>query len=170
MDPKSFRDQAAEAFARDISASFDDVARVHPTVARIRGLDGIVAVLTGMEQIPDAPSLDYWIDQYVVRSIKTLETVTAIGEYKWQDTKSSRIVERRGREYLLTMTRRYTANLAGGVKLRAIAIALKAGDVSALRSAVLATRPSSELLSWRFVIGDWVIPHESPHLDRLEIA
>lgn len=57
VDPRSYHDEDSEAFARDISKRFDSVAHVHPTISRLRGLNGIVAVVAGLEHVEDRPSL-----------------------------------------------------------------------------------------------------------------
>lgn len=48
--------------------------------------------------------------------------------------------------------------VSGGVHLTALARRLKAGDVTALREAVIGIRPSHKALTWGFVVDEWVIP------------
>jgi hypothetical protein len=142
IDPKSYHDEDSDAFARDISNRFDGVARSHPTVARVRGLNGIVAVVAGLERVDDTPSLDYWLRQYAIRTVKTPSTVRVL----------------RRTERVRIGSTMFTTLLEGGVELQAISLALQSGDVSALRRAVVTTRPGPTAVSWRLIIGQWVIP------------
>jgi tetratricopeptide (TPR) repeat protein len=143
LDPKSYHDEVSDAFAKDISSRFNDVARAHPSVARVRGLNGIVAVVAGLERVDDdKPFLDYWLQQYAVRTVKTPSTVTVLQRIEQVSNGSTG----------------YRLSIEGGVELQAIAVALQSGDVSALRRAVLIARPEPAAVSWRLIIGQWVMP------------
>ncbi len=143
LSAKPGHDEASDAFAKDISSRFDDIARAHPTLARVRGLNGIVAVVAGLERIDKTPSLDYWLRQYALRTVKTPSTVKLLRRAEFFGNGSPA-----------------ASGLAavGGVELRAIALDLQSGDVSALRRAVLIARPDPTAISWRLIIGEWVIP------------
>ena len=142
IDPVSFHDEDSNSFAAAIGSNFDDVALAHPSIGRLRGVNGLVAVVAGLERVAELPSLDYWLQGYAVREVRTLPKV--------------RVIRREAKTFAGQGT--YLTSTQGGVELRAIALALNNGDVSALRRAVIAVRPTPASMSWRLVIGDWVIP------------
>jgi tetratricopeptide (TPR) repeat protein len=150
VDPKTYHDEDVDAFAKDMSRRFDDVARAHPSVARVRGLNRIVASVAGLEGIDEAPSLEYWLRQYVVRIVKTPLTVKIL-QHTEQVNNGSTVSK---------------ISVAGGVQLRALALGLQSGDVSSLRRAILISRPEPASVSWRLVIGEWVIPLSPGALPR----
>jgi hypothetical protein len=135
VDPSTYHDEDSDAFARAITIRFNDLARVHPTIARLRGLNGIVAVVAGLEHIDRRPSLEYWLRDYSVRVINTPPTVEVLQQVSQQ--------------LPITDSGLTRHHVRGGVELRAIAEALQSGDVSALRRAVLVTRPGPMSVSWR---------------------
>src|ERR1017187_9266032 len=141
IEATTYHDDDGVAFAKDLTAAFDSIASAHPTIARVRGLQTVVAVIAGLERVEAFPSLNYWLHEYAVRKVETLSNVRT----------------------LVHVADGSPVALVGGVLLRAIAYNLNSGDVSALGQAVRITRPNSATLTWRFVVGQLIVPL-SPNL------
>jgi tetratricopeptide (TPR) repeat protein len=137
-DVKGFKDTTGDAWANDLTERFEDLCAVHPSFNRLRGLQELVAVSKALQEMEERPDLSWWLEKYAVANAKTL--------------KETKVLRRRYNG------RRRGCELSGGVQLTALAVRLNAGDVTALRKAVLAIRPSSDALSWNFVVADWVVP------------
>lgn len=127
-------DKYAEQFSTALNDLFNEIAQKHTSFARIPGLLGLVALARSLEAIHDGPNLSYWLYDYRVKIVKTPETMKLVVR---EDSGSM---------------------LSGGIQMLATAMRLKAGDVSALREAVLLSRPSRESVSWAFSVGKWIIP------------
>ena len=150
----TFEDMAGDAFAKGISHNFEGLAKVHLSFARLQGLDEMVALTRAIEELEERPDLSFWLRDFRLKKVKTKKEVNVL---------------KREEGYELPRTsggyRRYW--LSGGVQLMAIALRLKAGDVTALKEAVLQTRPGPDASSWSFVVGQWLIP-TSPGMLKLE--
>jgi hypothetical protein len=108
-DPASFQDVVGDTFAKEVSGRFDELARVHPSFARLQGLDELVALTRAIEEMEEKPDLSYWLKTYRVRPVQTERAVQLLrrsGEF-----------ERPGRG-------RSSCELLGGVQLMAIALRL----------------------------------------------
>jgi tetratricopeptide (TPR) repeat protein len=137
-------DPRAEQFRTEFERHFTTLAIEFPVLARLDALNQLVALTKGLEETEDAPNLDYWLTRYTPERTVTVNQSPTLRRY----AELRRPNERRAR----------TIELSGGVQLKALAIRLKAGDVTALRDAVLASRPSPNELAWGFTIGEWLIP------------
>jgi tetratricopeptide (TPR) repeat protein len=132
------RDPAADKFAEEVNRAFPRMAMEYQSFSRVWGLSEIVALATAIEEIHDQSTFNFWIRSYSVRRVPT---TSRIPRYRRQEISENR---RQG--------------LSGGVKLAALAIRLRSGDVSALRESVLLTKPHATALRWKFIVSDWVIP------------
>jgi tetratricopeptide (TPR) repeat protein len=126
--------QEAERFANAVTDLYGELAKTHVSFARLLGLDELVALTKALEELEDRPDLTFWLQDYSVKPVSTKKEIKVIKQEKANQ------------------------ELSGGVQLTAIALRLKAGDITALREAVLATRPTPEVLSWPFVVEEWIIP------------
>lgn len=154
-DLSTFQNIAGDEFARGVSDNFDRLAEVHPSFSRLQGLDEMVALTKAIEEMAEKPGLSYWLKDYQIRKFKTkkeIEVLKKKGDYEFPVT---------GRVY------RGFQELSGGVELMAVALRLKAGDVTALKDAVLKTKPKSDTLSWGFLVSEWLIP-TSPEMLKFE--
>ena len=152
-DLSCLQDQTGEIFAKGVSDDFEQLARVHPSFLRLQGLDELVALTKAIEEMEEKPDLSFWLKEYPVKPVRTEKTLEVL---------------KRKEEYELPMeggVYRGYQEVSGGVQLMAIALRLKAGDVTALKEAVLKTRPKEEALSWGFIIGEWLIPTSFPTMD-----
>jgi len=145
-DLSTFQDPAGDRFAKTVSARFTELAKVHSSLARVQGLDELVALTRAIEVMEEQPDLTFWLRDYQVKQVWTKKALKVLRRYEEYQVQGARVVSRRSQE------------LSGGVHLVAIALRLKAGDVTALKEAVLKTRPHPEALSWSFVVGEWLIP------------
>ena len=137
-DVKAFKDATGDAFASGVSQRFDDLCKTQPSYNRLRGLQELVAVSKALEELEDRPDLAWWLEKYPLATVETPQQTKAL-ERKYEGARCGFTV-------------------SGGVHLTALAMRLKAGDVKALREAVLGVRPAHEVLSWQFVSGEWLVP------------
>ena len=137
-DLSTFQDQAGDMFAKQISERFENLATVHPSFSRLQGLDELVALTKAIEEMYEKPDLDWWLMEYQVKHV---------------DTRDELKVLKRREEYRVPVSEGYYEGhweVSGGVELMAIALRLKAGDVTALKEAVLKTRPKPDAFCWSF--------------------
>jgi tetratricopeptide (TPR) repeat protein len=145
-DLSNFRAPDADAFAKDVTERFAELARVHRSFARLQGLDELVALARAIEILEDKPALSFWLTTYPVQMVKTQREVQVLT--RREDATQPR-AHRGSQGY---------REMSGGVELMAIALRFHAGDVTALRDAVQTTRPQPNALTWSFVVGEWLIP------------
>jgi tetratricopeptide (TPR) repeat protein len=151
----TFQDSESDTFAKAISERFEDLARVHPSFSRLQGLDEMVALTRAIEEMEEKPDLTFWLQEYKAKQVSTTRAVKVLSRKEPYEVSG-----RRGGGKL---------SVSGGVQLMAIALRLKAGDVTALREAVIKTRPQVNALSWTFVVGEWLIPTSPGTLSTEEI-
>lgn len=135
-------DPSAHEFARAVTGSFTDLSRKFADLDRLQSLYEMVAVARGMQMIPEAVS-DYWRQQYAVAVTPTPRTFAVLGREERVDSPA-------GPRYL---------EVRGGIQFRALTVRLLDGDVTALKEAVLLSRPSPRRLVWFVPIGT-----EEPHV------
>jgi hypothetical protein len=127
-------DPMGAKFAHDMTSAFEDLAGQFPELRRVEQLYSAVAIAHGLRGTKDLPDLGYFLKDYKIRSVQTPEqmpVLTAAGEQM---------------------------DLMGGVELRALLLRLQDGDVTALREAVLRSRPSRDSLAWRLPLIGWQMP------------
>ena len=139
-DPAELQDPPAERFAESVRSRFDSVAKSNRSIGRTRGLMEVVALAQALHLLGSRPDLGYWLKHYPVRLVHTPPTLTGLVRTEPVPGYKEPCV------------------MYGGVQLRALALRLQAGDVTALRDAVLQTRPKPTSLSWTFLVDDWIIP------------
>ena len=149
-DIKAFKNAANDAFASDVSQRFDELCQTQPSFNRLRGLQELVAVSKALEELEKRPDLSYWLEQYVLTGKQTQREVKVLRR-KYEG-------------------KRHWFEVSGGVHLTAMAMRLNAGDVTALREAVLKVRPSSDKLWWSFVAAEWLIPIRTGQTKPEDIA
>ena len=157
-DLSTFQDQAGDMFAKQISERFENLAAVHPSFSRLQGLDELVALTKAIEEMDEKPDLDWWLMEYQVNQVDTREELKVL---------------KRREEYRVPVSGGYYKGyeeVSGGVELMAVALRLKAGDVTALKEAVSKTKPKHDSLSWRFVVAEWLIPTSPGMLMMDDIA
>jgi tetratricopeptide (TPR) repeat protein len=133
-DLTNYHDVSADKFAEEFSQRFTDLSLLHPSLSRLQGLLELVAVSKALEEMPDKPDLSFWLQDYQIKQIPTQKIIN--------------VVTRKGELF----------EFSGGVQLTAIALRLNSGDVSALKEAVLVTKPRADSLAWTFIVAEWVIP------------
>lgn len=127
-----FRDASGDAFTAAMSSSIDALCAQHPILARLRLLNSLVALARGMGALAPSEALRYWLEAYPVRPVETPTHYTFhVQREPYRD--------RQGRASFV--------EVVGGIELQATILSLKAGDVTALRRAVLASRPDPQALT-----------------------
>ncbi len=153
-----FDDQPSREFATAVTARFNDLARKHRSFSRLQGLLELVALAKAVEELRVLPDITYWLGVFSVKEIDLPATLAVL----WREEEVQ--YEHDGKQV------RGPLVLAGGVELKALALRVKAGDVTALRSAVLQTRPSSTSLAWTFIVDDWVIPTDRKSVESADFV
>jgi hypothetical protein len=125
-------------FAHDVESAFNDLAVQFPQLRRVRQIYSVLALAEGLHDAPSLPDLNYILNQHRVRAVPTLE--------------SMRVLEAPGAKRL---------RMSGGVELKALMIRLQDGDATALRDAVLRTRPDAAALTWPLPISRWQIASDA---------
>ncbi|MGE4088375.1 MAG: hypothetical protein AB7F93_09845 [Immundisolibacter sp.] len=131
------RDVLAERFAAALSARLDDVQAYFPEAARLARLFELVALARGLELQARPPPLDYWLSGHRLAAVDTPATYPLL-------ERSETVATPKGERRL---------DIDGGVELRAGAIRLRGGDVTALREIVLRSRPAQAVLSWKLPVA-----------------
>lgn len=145
-----YRDTAGDQFAAAMSASLDPLIGAHPELRRLREIFDLVAVASGVAAMDPAPDLSYWLEDFEIASVAMPAKLPLI----------SRTAEIKHAGKTLTL------RIDGGVKLQALVRRVRDGDVSALREAVLMSRPEPGALSWTLPVGDWDVAD----LETLSVA
>ena len=164
MDNRKIKDRSIlksslfDSFAHAISTHFDDLAQVHPSFSRIQGLGELVAVAEGIRNMEEKPNLDWWLESYTVKRVFTPRQV------KWLERKKKYRYSKSRKDSTDTMV------MGGGAELLAIAVRIRSGDVTALKEAVLQTRPRQDALTWKFVVGEWVISTSGNYATLEDVA
>lgn len=130
---KPVTDNMGEKFAHDMTAAFNDLAVQFPQLRRVSQLYSAVALAHGLQETKDVPDLSYLLNDYAVKKVETpleMEVLTSDGEQM---------------------------SLTGGVELRALLLRLQDGDVTALKEAVLRSRPNGSPLTWSLPLSGWQI-------------
>ncbi len=137
------RDKIGDVFTEQVTRRLDDLCAAYPEIARLQTLLTLTTLAEGMKLLKPKPELDYWLNEYQVVEVDTP---------KYHDVIEKNVdIECSGGR---TLKLRFT----GGIELNPIVLRLRAGDVTALREAVLQSRPSRNTLSWRVPLEGWCIP------------
>lgn len=139
-DGQPRRDEAAERFSRILTDSYDQISQRVPEVARLRGLFEMVALAEGIQSMPDA-DLSYWLNDY---SVPQIETPKEFGYVVRQ-------------ELIRTVDGIRLLEIGGGIQLKVLAMRLEDGDITALRDAVLLSRPAQGALTWKVPLDEWAL-------------
>lgn len=146
-------DPSAHEFARIVTGSFTDLCHKFADLDRLQSLYEMVAVARGMQMIPEAVS-DYWRKEYAVAVTPTPRTFAVVGREERVDSPA-------GPRYL---------EVRGGIQFRALTVRLLDGDVTALKEAVLLSRPSPRRLVWFVPVGTEEPQAGAPRSDSDETA
>jgi len=137
---KNFRYPIDDMFAKQITEHYEKISASHPSIARLQGLNEMVALTLAIEKMNSNPDLTYWIKKYQIQVLKTPKEQELL-KRKWEGQ---------------TKFGSHQYGVSGGVELTAWALRLQAGDVTALRDAALKTRPNMKSLFWMFNT-EWII-------------
>ncbi|MBL7040046.1 MAG: hypothetical protein ISR77_15520 [Pirellulaceae bacterium] len=142
------RDEIGQEFAKQFTECFWTGCDEHPLLKRLKVLFDLVCIAEGIAHLgEDRPDLEYLMNRYRVQRVDTPEKyplVQRIGEFRGDDDVSVLV------------------QLSGGIEMEAILLALEDGDVSALKLAVLESRPEAYSLCWNVPLDDWQMPNNNP--------
>jgi hypothetical protein len=140
--PKTSGDPAADSFASSLNAETNTLATAYPEIARLRQLYTAVAAAEGLRALQARDQLSYWISRFPVRPVPTDRTFPVLR-----------------RQVATTAGQNVTIQeMEGGVDLKAFAIKLADGDVTALRDLVLLSRPKGNAIAWEVPAQAWQLP------------
>ena len=134
------RDQIGDIFAGRVVMNLSDLSLEYPVLAQARPILGLVSLAEGMKCLQPGSELNFWLYEYKVPRVENPENYDLI-EVKDQ-------IE--GRNLMLTVS--------GGIELNPIVVRLKKGYPTALKEAVLNSRPAGNVLIWHPPLEGWHIP------------
>jgi tetratricopeptide (TPR) repeat protein len=147
-ESKEARDQVGEEFAKQFSDRFWQISEENPVLRRLKVLFDLVCVAEGIAHLDkERPNLDHLLKDYRVAALDTprqYRLVQRVGEFRGKDDVAQLV------------------QLSGGIDLEAILLALEDGDVSALKIAVLLSRPDTNALCWDLPLDQWKMPNDQP--------
>lgn len=149
-DLTTFQHEPSDQFAKGVTEHYLALSRAHPVLARLQGLLELVALAHALEGVDQRPDLTFWLSGYRTKPVATPKEIPVLR--RTEQDKS-----------------RYRESF-GGVQLMALATRLKAGDVTALKEAVLKIRPEPLTMVWSFVVGEWIVPTGPDMLQMEDVA
>ena len=136
-----------ENFADEFSKHLNAIEQVHPVLKRLKALFDLVCIAEGIDSLGGKrPNIDFLLDKFSPKREKTRENYE-LTERVGKGVKDGEVVS--------------LIRLSGGVDLGDILLALEEGDSSALKFAVLESRPNKNSLSWDLPIEAWSMPNEN---------
>jgi hypothetical protein len=136
------RDPLGDTFAESLTAHYRDLSIAYPAIGRLQVLFDLVALARGIQLLPSAPDLSYWLQTYPVARVETPQTHPLLKQQaKLPASDHTKMLE-----------------IDGGVQLKALVLRLQDGDITALRDAVLLSRPQGQVLTWRVPLEGWRLP------------
>ena len=140
QDLSGTRDEVGDTFAEQVATNLSDLSIEYPVLARARPILALVSIAEGMKQLDVKSQLDFWLYEYKLPPVETPKY------YELIEVKEK--IE--GRNLMLTVS--------GGIELNPIVVRLKKGYVSALKEAVLNSKPPGNVLIWHPPLEGWHIP------------
>ena len=131
-------DALSDRFSTNLSESFEDLCTYYPALSRLRALFDLVAIASGCNMLNTEGCLTYWIDKYKIKEVPTPSEYPLVIRSETIQDGGSAILQ-----------------LNGGIQLKALISRLKSGDVSAMKRAVLGSKPGDESLIWRIPLDIW---------------
>jgi hypothetical protein len=134
------RDAAGERFSEQVARNFADLSLQYPALAQVRPILAMVSVAEGLRRLGSGEALGYWLGNYRPARVPTPREHELLEEEAEVEGKSQ------------------TLAVSGGIEINPIVVRLNAGDVTALRDAVLRSRPSPNALTWQPPLAGWQVP------------
>jgi hypothetical protein len=134
------RDRIGDRFAAKVEENFSDLSSQFPALARVRPILAMVSLAEGVRRLGASAEVDYWLRGYSVPAVDTPQ---------WQDLLEAQAEVEQIHKTLV---------VSGGIEINPIVVRLNAGDVTALREAVLGSRPTPGALTWNPPLEGWQIP------------
>jgi hypothetical protein len=142
VDSAQVRDPLGEEFASALTTHYEDLSVYYPQIRRLKIFFDLVALARGVQTLSTKPDLTYWLQEYNVPRVETpMDYPLLQQKAQVHATDTVRILQ-----------------IDGGIELRALVLRLQDGDVTALKEAVLHTRPTANTLTWKLPLAGWQIP------------
>ena len=135
-------DLSGEEFASDLTAHYDELRTLYPEIARLKQLFDLVGLAEGMRILNLGSNLSFWLDEYKLARVDTDKTVSLLYQ----------------KSIVLLSGKERTLEINGGIEVKALVSSLKDGDVTALRDAVLKSKPNKNSLVWEVPLEGWNLP------------
>lgn len=137
-------DFVGNIFSQMLTDNYDELSVYYPEIDKLKILYDLVVVSKGISELKEKPDLSYWLNDYQVPYVSTPQTFELI-------EKKELLKNEKSKYYVID----------GGIDLDVFISRLKDGDVTALKEAVLFSRPSDTSMRWRIPADDWYIPGSS---------
>jgi len=152
------RDEVGDGFAGQVTINFGEIRKAYPEIGRVKTLNDLVALARGIEGLESKPNLDYWLNDCKVKHVftdTTFDLIVGILNVMGLDLSQNQL-----------NIRPLILEISGGIELNPFVGRLKAGDVTALREAVLKSKPKGEhVLTWQVPLEGWEIPGAGEYYD-----
>ena len=150
-DLSRIRDEIGDRFATQMDTNFGRIRKPHPELNRVKTLFDLATLARGIKELQAKPDLDYWLKNHEVKYVftdTTYDLITGVLQIMVPDFRP---------QFL---------EISGGIELNPNVLWLKAGDVTALREAVLNAKPKKpNVLTWPVPLEGWEIPGAGKYYD-----
>ncbi|UCF17712.1 MAG: hypothetical protein JSW59_09665, partial [Phycisphaerales bacterium] len=124
---KDMRNEVADRFAQSLTDAYGDLCAAYAEVGALKPVMDLIAVAKGVEDLEITPAIAYWIDEYAVAHVETLQEYPLL-------KRESRISHH---------SETFVFQVDGGIAARAAMSRLtQEGDITAIRDLVCMSRPS----------------------------
>jgi hypothetical protein len=138
----SLKDELGEKFSSDFTVNIREVFKTYSVLNHLPALYQLVAIAEAIGRIGDSPNMDYFLKDYETHVFTTSdrEKLTFLGCLASRSDGKTHVIQ-----------------ISGGIEIKAILERLNAGDVSALKLAVIGSRPESSSLVWNVPLDGWLL-------------
>lgn len=136
-------DPSGNTYTSELVRAYPDLCVAYPAVGRVKTLFDLAALAEGIAEFFPEFDLQYWLKDYKLKKVATPREYDLLKQ-QTQITGSDNRVK--------------TVELTGGIEFDIRVERLRAGDVTALKEAVLESRPRADSLSWNVPLEGWEIP------------
>lgn len=138
----SSRDILGEEFSREFTNNHPEVFKAYSVLNHLPSFFQLVAVAEAIVRIQDPPDMEYFLKDYetIVSPAPEHEKLNLLGCLASRSDGKTHVIQ-----------------ISGGIELKVILERLNAGDVTALRQAVIGSRPESSSLVWSIPLEGWLL-------------
>ena len=117
----------------------------------------MVAIMEGIDKMDKSPGLSFWLKQYQVKTVKTPNEINVLAPLEGYEVQQPQ-----------GLFKNYPISSVNN----AISSKFRDGDITALKKAVLESRPSPDLMMWKFLVDEPVIKrvYKEGEMQKVEIS